>query len=228
MSVEDVRALKQKIDRFALLELAAEPGDLGSDIERAQRKFLSDNPFLLRNESWGWMTTSSKLVADHADTLQSIEKVLDAGWSSDLDTTNLVGSLESLISQSTELERIRTTVNESLIYDEFVVMYAPLHLETEFRLHVVEEDYSNSAERKFLVSELTFEAPVDRYMHCLVVVPPDKEAVVIQRMSNPSMAATLMYEGPTLYDGTNEVLGIDELLETCSAKVSRREDPANW
>ena len=220
MPVEDIRALKQKIDRFALLELSVESEEDASSYEKAQHEFLINNPFVLRNELWGWMTTSSKLVSENADTLQSIEQVLNDGWSPDLDSSNLMGSLNSLISRSKELERIKEKVHESLIYDEFVVMYVPLCMKAEFRLVLREDEFLDMHKVEITTQELIFENKVDRYMHCLVVVPPEKEAVVIQGVTNPKMAAVTTCErrGP-VYHGKNEVHGLRELFEICADKV---------
>ena len=220
MSVQDIRALKQKIDRFALQQLTVEPEDGVSEVERAQHQFLAKNPFVLRNELWGWMTTSSKLVSEHADTLQSIEKVLNDGWSPDLVSSNLMGSLDSLINHSKELERIREKVHEALIYDEFVVMYVPLHMEAELRLELTKQDWVHRHQYEVTRSSLTFEGKVHRYMHCLVVVPPDKEAVVIQGITNPKMSAVLQEDDGPIWHGQNEVVGLKELFEICSDKVT--------
>ena len=243
IKVDEFLALPTKLDRIRLLKdledkaalafpITAGPGRL-QEIADAfndpsvppKAEFAAKNPALVLGEGYGFATTSTRLVVDNSEPLEYVKKALMPGDAPSANKSPMVG-LESLVSESEEIEKLNRLVNQDLKYDGFQVMYAPIPESGNFKLVLEDRDYEDD-QYLYTQTTLDFKFPIRRVAHCLVITEPQMEAVVVRVPQDFTTTVRAQRDqtwdqtGFTICEGGASVSlkGVDELLDACSDEL---------
>lgn len=230
-SVDHIRWFKSRVDSLSsVLEMkhALSPGGDVENAERysAQMQFLSENRGLFRSQQFGWLTTSTELISKNKEALTYISKALEGDVPEDAAAGPAIGTLNTLINQSEEAEKLKTLVKSDLVYDEFKIFYAPFWVRGDFKL-ILEDNDLVDGEMVAVTKEVNFDFKVARAIHCLIVTPPDIKAVVVRaptEFKTITKAENMPYDDVfenltvTQHDQNLKLTGVKELMDVCFKK----------
>jgi hypothetical protein len=227
-SVDHIRWFKSRVDGLSSILQMKHAFALREEVESAERyatqmAFLSENPGLFRSQQFGWLTTSTELISKNKEALTYISKALEGDVPKDAEAGPAIGTLNTLINQSEEAEKLKTLVKPDLVYDEFKIFYAPFWVRGDFKL-ILEDNEWDGEEITTSTEVVNFDFKVARAIHCLIVAPPDAKAVVVRapaEFNTVTKAESQPYDGPfenltvTQHDQNLKLTGVKELMDVC-------------
>ena len=223
-----IRGFKNRVDSLSsILEMkhALLPSDDVENMDRyaAQLWFLQQNPGLFRSQQFGWLTTSTELISKNKEALAYVSKALEGDVPKGAEAGPAFSTLNALITESDEAEKLKTLVKPNLRYDEFKIFYAPFWVRGDFKL-ILENNNWNGGEVTTDTKVVNFDFKVARAIHCLVVAPPDAKAVVVRaptEVNTVTKAENMPYDDDfenltvTQHEQNLELTGVNELMDAC-------------